>query len=145
MATGTLFQEQDRMAILAAWDNKDQTVLRIDLEGQWNWKEYDAAIDHAWSMIREAGYTIDVIINITDHTTFPPVQSQRHFLRMLTAMPPNLGLMIAAGGDPFISGLLASFLGTRLADSLPQARAMLTNRARLGTLPSAYSDPTAAR
>src|SRR5438874_13806381 len=97
IATGTLLQEQDRMAILGAWDNKDQTVLRIDLDGQWNWKEYDAAIDQAWSMIRDAAYTIDVIINIMDNTTFPPVQSQRHFQRMLTAMPPNLGLMIAAG------------------------------------------------
>ena len=123
------------MSLPVAWDNQAQTVLRIDLAGQWGWKEYDAAIDEAYAMIREVDYTVDVIIDLSDCAAFPQIQSLRHFQRMLTQKPDNLGMMIASGGDPFVSGLFASFLQTRLADSLAQARAMLANQARLGTLP----------
>jgi hypothetical protein len=123
------------MSLIVAWDNQAQTVLRIDLAGQWGWKEYDAAIDQAFAFIREVDHTVDVIINLTDSLAFPPVQSQRHFQRMLNQRPGNIGMFIAAGGDSFISGLFASFLQTRLADSLTQARAMLDNQTRLGTLP----------
>ena len=132
------------MAVLVAWDNEAQTILRIDLDGQWGWKEYDAAIDRAYDMIKERDHLVDLLFNLTESTSFPPVQSQRHFQRMLSSMPGNIEIMIAAGGDPFVSGLFASFLQTRLADSLPQARAMIANRARLGTLP-AYSNESAAK
>ena len=123
------------MSVLVAWDNQPQTVLRIDLAGQWGWKEYDAAIDQAYTMIREVAHTVDLIINLSESLAFPPMQSQRHFQRMLNQKPENVGMIIAAGGDSFVSGLFASFLQTRLADSLAQARAMLHNQERLGTLP----------
>jgi hypothetical protein len=123
------------MSLLVAWDNEAQTILRIDVAGQWTWKEYDGAIDQAYTMIQEVDHSVDLIINLTDTVVFPQVQSMRHFQRMLTQRPGNLDMMIAAGGDSFVSGLFASFLQTRLADTLPQARAMLVNRARLGTLP----------
>ncbi len=124
------------MSLVVVWDNQDRTVLRIDVAGQWGWKEYDAAIDQAYGMIREIEHSVDLIFNLTDSQAFPPIQSQRHFQRMLTLMPANAGMIIAAGGDSFVSGLFASFLQTRLADSLTQARAMLANQSRLGTLPS---------
>ena len=123
------------MSLLADWDDQAQMVLRIDLTGEWGWKEFDAAIDQGFTMIREADHPVDVIINLTESTAFPAMQSQRHFQRMLSQKPSNTGMIIAAGGDSFVSGLFASFLQTRLADYLTQARAMLANQARLGTLP----------
>ncbi len=130
------------MTALAAWDTDDETVVRVDLTDPWTWKEYDRAIDQACELIKTVDHLVDLIINLTDSQAAPAVQSLRHFQRTLSLMPENTGLMVAAGGDPFTSGLFASFMKTQLANSLVQARAMLVNRGHLGT-PASYPEVAA--
>lgn len=119
------------MSINVTWDNDNRTAIRLDFNGQWNWEEYDDAIDSAYFMIAEVGHKVNIITNLSRDAMLPVDESVRHFQRALRQMPSNVGLTVTSGGNSFSRKVFSSFQRTLLASSLGEARAILANRPQL--------------
>ena len=119
------------MTIMVSWDNEEKTAIRLDFSGQWNWEEYDDAIDTAYFMIAEIGHKVDIITNLARDSAVPGDESLRHFQRALRQMPTNVDLTITSGGNSFSRMVFSSFQRTLVAGSLAEARAILANRPQL--------------
>ena len=115
------------MGITVTWDNEDRTILRLDINRQWNWDEYDDAIDMAYFMITEIGHKVDLITDLSRDTAVPGDEAVRHFQRAFRLRPANVGQTITSGGNSFSRKVFSSFQRTLAAASLIEARAILAN------------------
>lgn len=59
------------MAITVAWDNSEQTRLRLSFMGNWNWDELHRAIDIAEAMAAARATLVDALVDLTDAATMP--------------------------------------------------------------------------
>jgi hypothetical protein len=124
------------MGINAVWDDEDQTVLRLEFEGSWVWKDYDVAIEEAYRMLQSVSNPVDVMLNLSDSATVPPLKSLKSFQRTLSLKPANVRMFIAVGSDSFACGLCVSFLKALVATTLEQARAILASPPTSGFMES---------
>ena len=124
------------MPINVDWDDDKHTIVRLELDGSWDWKEYDRAIEEAFRMIRSIPEPVDMMLNLSNSDPVPPLKSLKSFQRTLSLKPTNLRMFVAVGSDAFACGLCASFLKALLANTPEQARALLASRAKSGTIES---------
>jgi hypothetical protein len=117
------------MPIEIIWDNDSRTILRLDFEGSWAWKDYDHAVEEAYRQVREVTNTVDVILNLFYSDPVPPLKSLKSFQRTLSQKPANVRTFVAVSNDTFACGLCVSFLKALAVGTLEQARALLASRA----------------
>jgi hypothetical protein len=117
------------MPIEIIWDNDHHTILRLDFEGSWAWKDYDHAIEEAYHRVQEVTHTVDVMLNLLYSDPVPPLKSLKSFQRTLSQKPANVRTFVAVSNDTFACGLCVSFLKALAVSTLEQARALLANRA----------------
>jgi hypothetical protein len=117
------------MPIEIIWDNDHRTILRLDFEGSWAWKDYDHAIEDAYHRVQEVTHTVDVMLNLLYSDPVPPLKSLKSFQRTLSQKPANVRTFVAVSNDTFACGLCVSFLKALAVSTLEQARALLANRA----------------
>lgn len=117
------------MPIEVVWDDDNRTVLRLDFEGSWAWKDYDHAVEEAYRLVREVTNLVDVMLNLIHSDPVPPLKSLKSFQRTLSLKPANVHTFIAVSSDTFACGLCVSFLKALAANTMEQAHALLASRA----------------
>ncbi len=128
------------MGINVAWDSKDNTIIRYDLEGLWNWEDYRAAVTQSLKMMEGVNYPVGIIANFNADTMVPraasvprsaPAASEK-----MSAMPDNMEVIVITGGNAFVEVTVTGFckLYNRVArkflvaSSVEEARQLIHQR-----------------
>jgi hypothetical protein len=124
------------MGISICWDNDEKTRLRIDLEGEWTWDDYQVAADEFITMITSVTHPVDFISFLHPDSSVPQGPVLRHYRNLLKRLPKNFGMAVLVGGT-VIERSLATMaykiyqdLNGRIffAASLAEARQMLVEQ-----------------
>lgn len=82
------------MSISVGWHDVDQTIVRYDFSGVWNWDEVYGAVETAIEMEESVTYRVDVILNLLDSAHVPP-NAITHVKNIATTkMPDNLKMAV---------------------------------------------------
>ncbi len=93
------------MGIKTAWDNPEQTILRIEFEDRWQWAEFDAAWETVLAAVAGRPQHLDFIFDVTRSTLMPPDLGYR--LRQGQYMIGRKdSLRIVVGADRFVKILI---------------------------------------
>lgn len=49
------------MAIATRWDNKKKTIVLLEFESEWSWRELEAAVQAADALIGSVEHVVDLI------------------------------------------------------------------------------------
>lgn len=77
------------------WQNKDHTIVRIDMHDEVTWREWHATLDQIAHLLQEAAdRRIDIILN--QSVDLPPGNPRRHIVKTAQKLQsyPNLGIIV---------------------------------------------------
>ena len=123
------------MTMIAAWDSRVWTVLRLTIDGRWTWDDHDAVSHDILHMMQWVKTQVDFIIDIrTDYLPNGGIQaldSASVFLRH-----PQAGFAVLVGTHRYSQHLISLFgdhypqraLWLLCAPTVQQAHAMLADR-----------------
>lgn len=123
------------MGIRVEWDNKDKTVIRYSLEGQWTWDDLLDAVATSNAMLDEAGHKIHFIHDASTSKGIPN-GALSQLKRFIGKEHPNTGRSVIVGAQGNAIMLARGLLGMvdrvykkdwafMFANTLEEARAML--------------------
>lgn len=120
------------MSITLHWDNEDQTIIRWDFDGRWDWTDMHSGEAEAQALCQDLHHTVDYILNM-EETRLMPKDAFPHLKALIRRCPDNTGIIAFAGSSLFIEMLVKTFskfnlgLGDQFVfvDSLPEARELL--------------------
>ena len=98
--------------IAVAWDNPEQTVVRLDFDQEWTWFAYDCAVDDANALIESTVARVDVVFNLLGGPRMPVDYVFSHLRRTWRLRPDNTGCLVFVGGDAIARALLSVFFRT---------------------------------
>jgi hypothetical protein len=52
------------MPVRVEWDNPDKTVIRYEMQGDWNWNEFRPAYNQAKAMLAEVPREVNFILDL---------------------------------------------------------------------------------
>jgi hypothetical protein len=52
------------MAIKVTWDSADQTIVRFDFEGKWNFLDFDYAVNESISLMKKVSHRVNWLMNL---------------------------------------------------------------------------------
>jgi len=84
------------MGIKVNWDNKEQTIIRYDFEGNWNWHDFDQAVERSFTMTESVSHLVHVIMNFQKSKSTPD-GAILYLKRKLAALPSNRGQIAIVG------------------------------------------------
>ncbi len=121
------------MAISVAWDNNEQTIIRFDFVGKWNWYGYEMAVGEAFGMTESVSHGVDFIFNMQNGEALPE-GATFYLKRTLEVAPNGYTAIVIAHADAGTEATVAMFcriykqLSDRLAAvrTLDKARALFT-------------------
>lgn len=121
------------MAISVNWDNEQDTLLRYDFVGSWNWNDLSQANLKAFRMMTAVDHEVNVIFNMAESAGLP-VGALNNMRQMFDLAPINMGTIVLTHSDTvaaYTFEMLSAFedaIGTRLAiaDTLETARDMFS-------------------
>jgi hypothetical protein len=99
-------------SITVAWDNPEQTAVRLDFKWGWTWLVYDCAVNEAADLIEGATQEVDIILNLLRGPQMPVDYVFSHLRRTLRRLPDNTGCLAIVGGDATARALLSVFFRT---------------------------------
>lgn len=101
------------MGIKVEWDTKDNTIIRYDLEGLWNWDDYRAAVAQSTRMMEGVDYPVGIIANFRADTMVPRGASAHRspppVAEKMSAMPHNMDVIVITGGNAFVEVTVTGF------------------------------------
>lgn len=123
------------MGIVVHWDDDQQTILRWDFEGAWNWDDFYTVQAEVNDLSSKAEHFIDVIANM-QNTMMLPSGALSQFGRIAKASKERSGVTVVVGANRFIETMLNIFgrfqrdAARRIltASSLEEARTILLQR-----------------
>ena len=92
------------MGVSVSWDNPDQTIIRFEFDGEWNWDELYAASDQATEMLDNSEHTVDFIMDIRRAKKIPN-DLMSHAERLASGKHPRRGLMVVVGANKLLRTL----------------------------------------
>jgi hypothetical protein len=118
------------MAIHVEWDNPENTIIRFDFAGKWNWYGYEMAVGEAFGMMEGMKHIVDFIFNVRDSDSLPD-GATLYIKRTLEISPNPSTVIIIAGGDASAEALASMFarIYRKLGDRLMTARTVEKARA----------------
>ena len=132
------------MPIKLLWDNEQQTVLRMDVTGQWTWDELHVARRQIFQMMDAApAKHIYTVLNFADGKLNMPPGMWNHWSVLTDYSHPDAGLTVIVGANTFMKMSFGTLKNTfkvtgrpldfEYANDLPHARKVIANdRARRG-------------
>ncbi|MGB7339343.1 MAG: hypothetical protein WBC91_10665 [Phototrophicaceae bacterium] len=131
------------MAIIAKWDDSNQTRVLLEFETTWTWDEFDQALERTDNLLATVSHTVDIIIDLEGAEI--PNDYLKAAQRLLTdpsmGMRPNEGHRVVVGANKWIRTAYNTLQKTfskqlqgreiLFANDLSQARGMLYSM-RLG-------------
>lgn len=123
------------MGITIVWDNDEKTVIRYDFDKHWNWEDFFAAKEEAFTRIDGVGHKVGVIMNAPPDVSLPP-NWLTHTQSALKNRHPNTEVIIVVVSKLFQRTMINTLIklarkdGRRLqiVDSLESARKMVADR-----------------
>lgn len=92
------------------WQDKEHTIVRVDMHGDVTWKEWHATLDQVAQILTEAAdRRIDVILNHS--VELPPGNPRRHIVKTAQKLQqyPNLGIIVTVNHGS-VPGLAKAFV-----------------------------------
>lgn len=123
------------MGITVNWDNEQQSIIRYDAKGRWDWIDFDRAVERAFTMTESVDHTVDALFDLRKSGELPN-GAVLHFRRWLSVLPANRGSIVVVSNRES-AHILVDMLrridrkaATRLVitDSLDAARRLLQPR-----------------
>ena len=123
------------MAISVQWDNLEQTIVRWDFVGEWDWAMYLDAQRQSNMLIQSVEHHVDVIGDVS-RSPLLPKNALGNYNSFQRNTLDNHGLIVLVGTSSFVRNMVTMFTklykvsgqGFAFADTLEEARAMLTKR-----------------
>lgn len=117
------------MGIIVNWDDKNQRVIRYQLNGDWDWTDFDNAVLDALQFSEHLSHRIDVIFDLSESNDIPD-GVVLYFKQLIKTVPQNRRHFVVVGTNPQISVIVKMFnrvfksLSGRIshADMLERAR-----------------------
>ena len=72
------------MPVTYCWDSEDRKAICYSYEGRWTWKELYTVLEESRQLWSEVDHSIDVIVDFTQSTGFPPGNILGHFHNVST-------------------------------------------------------------
>lgn len=120
------------MGIRIGWDNPEQTVIRFEFEGKWNWYGYEMAVGESFGLMDSVGRDVDYLFNFENSEPLP--EGATFYLKRTLELSPNgRSTIVMAHTDISVETTVAMFcriykkFGSRLltARNVDKARAIL--------------------
>jgi hypothetical protein len=120
------------VGILVNWDNAERTILRWELSGHWDWREFQDAQDQSTVMLQTAPHTVDILADVS-HNRGLPLGALGQFRNYHPTIATNIGRVIVVGAGSYIKTTIqmlknyVPYFGRRYdyADSMDEARKLL--------------------
>ena len=94
------------MSIDFAWDNDDQTVLRLVATAPWNWNDFHKGMRRATFLLDTVDHPVELIIDLRQSNTLP-AGALGHVRSLGKPLHPNMRTrLIIIGLDPSVAGPL---------------------------------------
>jgi len=120
------------MKVIVGWDNEAKTILRFHFSEDWEWNEFQAALQEAESLLASVGHMVDVIADFQGSNRVP-TETLARLAYVGSPCPINMGNIVLVGSKLFATTTLAifqTFYGKvaqtfEFTHSLERARALL--------------------
>lgn len=101
-------------------DEKDSTLIRCTIEGDWTWEEFHEAMAEVRTMAYNADYRTDLIIDLSEAGPLPMSAVSLQLKNVLDRMPDQFGAVFLTTPDTFTRMIVES-----LDRVLPEAKGKL--------------------
>jgi hypothetical protein len=92
------------MAIKVSWDSADQTIVRFDFEGKWNFLDFDYAVNESISLMKKVQHRVDWLMNL-DAGGPLAAGAVLEARELREPLPEHHGKIIFAGNEMFARGI----------------------------------------
>jgi hypothetical protein len=125
------------MSIKVAWDNTEQTAIRFDFEGKWNFLDFDFAVNECVTLLNEIEHNAALIFNV-ERSGLLAAGAVLESRSLRQPLPANHGTIIIAGQEAFamatasIISRIYEELGEdfSIVESMTKARALVSRTLR---------------
>jgi hypothetical protein len=59
------------MSIYVGWDSPEQTIIRWEVEGRWDWDEFEAAQQQSVALIQTVPHVVHIIADVSNSAKLP--------------------------------------------------------------------------
>lgn len=123
------------MTISVQWDNPEQTTVRWDFKGKWDWEMFGEATKVSNTLIESVPHRVDIIGDVCQ-SPFLPKNALIKYNVFQHNRPQNKGRIVLVGASNFVRNLVVIFSklykfnadGFDFTDTLEEARTMLDER-----------------
>jgi len=124
------------MAILAAWDNDEKTIIRHDFDAAWSWDEFWELVRLNSAMVESVSpKDVDIIVNLGKSMTPRGGLTMSNLRKARLSALPNQGIVVVVA-TPFMKALLSVFISFDpemseklfIVETLEEARRMISER-----------------
>ena len=86
------------MPVHIDWENEAHTVVRMELIGDWTWKEVYDGSEIGYTLLESADHVVNVIIDLSKSTGLP-LLALTHARNMIPRRHPRTGLTVFVGAN----------------------------------------------
>lgn len=132
------------MGVKIDWLNKDNTAIRYDFNGKWNWTDFEKAVEQSFTMTESVTHTVHAVMDFSQHKTAPD-GLMVYFKRKLAVLPENRGAIVFVSRNTALLTALRMFLRIHkshadrvlIANDLKAAQSLLDEINTAALLPDA--------
>ncbi len=127
-----------RMALNAAWENRDKTIIRFTLMPGWNWDTLHAVLDRAAKIAYQVERRLDIIVDVRDIAPQPigdllrpaAQETGQEFTKRVMLLDHHVAIIgapqyIRAMYNRFHLGCTTAIASVHFASTLEEARAVV--------------------
>ena len=92
------------------WANKSQTIIHYQMEGEWNWKNFEDMCEMGFNMTESVSHTVNALIDLSQNTKLPD-GALLYFKQMLKALPKNQQAIVFVATEKLVLTAINLFLG----------------------------------
>lgn len=96
------------MPVTVFWDNEEQTIIRMEFDGQWTWDDVHEAVGTINQMTDSVDHIVDGLIDMRKAVGVPP-GAMAHARSLIRQRHERTGINIIVGASPMISTLWQVF------------------------------------
>ncbi|MBK9124270.1 MAG: hypothetical protein IPM16_14290 [Chloroflexi bacterium] len=91
--------------LVVTWDDESQTVVRLDVQRDYTWPEFDAGVAHVSDLVAAQSHRCDIIANLGKASAETHgLSAVQRALSALAGLPDNVGLIVLV--VPPLAGML---------------------------------------
>lgn len=123
------------MAILVKWDNNEETIIRWDFDGRWNWDQAANAARESVELRQGKSHKVAIILNLQQSTMMKSDVFQ-NTVELMMLSPDDRDYIVVVGRNVYTQALVEIFRKMFLdlehviysTDTLHEARRLIEMR-----------------